>query len=118
VPPSAPAAPPAPAPPPLTGKQRRFLRALAHPLDPIVQIGVKGLGEAVLAQLDVALRDHELVKVKVGRECPDDKPAVIAGIERSLRANVVQSIGRILVVFRKRDEDSRIDLPPARSSED
>jgi RNA-binding protein len=108
---------PVPNPPPLTGKQRRHLRALAHPLDPVVQIGQKGLSEPVQAQLDRALLDHELIKVKVGRECPEDKSALVSGIERSLRAHVVQSIGRVLVLFRPRDKDSRIELPrPGRSS--
>ena len=55
---------------PLTGKQRQHLRALAHHLEPVVQIGHEGPTEAVLAQINEALEAHELIKVKIGGECP------------------------------------------------
>jgi RNA-binding protein len=94
----------------LTGKQRRFLRALAHPLNPVVQIGKSGLTDAVGSKLDEVLEVHELIKVKLLRECPLDLDAVSEAIERTARAAVAQVIGRTLVVYRARAKKPRIDL--------
>ncbi len=52
---------------PLTGKQKHVLRSLAHGLSPVVQLGVQGLTDAVLTQIDAALERHELIKVKLAR---------------------------------------------------
>ena len=52
---------------------RRQLRAAGHHLSPVVQVGKEGVTEAVLRQLDRALLDHELVKVKMGTETPEDR---------------------------------------------
>ena len=54
----------------LTGKQRRALRALGHHLEPVVQVGHAGITDGVVAALEQALWDHELVKVKLGSEAP------------------------------------------------
>lgn len=94
----------------LTGKQRRFLRALAHPLNPVLQIGKSGLTGAVGAKLEEVLEVHELIKVKLLRECPLDVDDVSSTIERTSRAAVAQVIGRTLVVYRARAKKPRIDL--------
>jgi RNA-binding protein len=94
----------------LTGKQRRFLRALAHALDPLVRIGRSGLTDAVRAKLDEVLEIHELIKVKLGRECPLDVESAPLEVERATGAAVAQVIGRTLVVYRPRTEQPRIDL--------
>ena len=99
---------------PLTGKQRRFLRALAHHLHPVVQIGRGGWAEPIAKELDRALLDHELVKVKVGREAPLKADDVVAELEAATGASVVQIIGRTLVVFRPHPEKPRIMLPSRR----
>jgi len=97
----------------LTGKQRRFLRALAHPLKPVVQIGHAGLTASVLSAIDLALCDHELVKVKLGGESDLSPPDLIEAIERETRSAVAQVIGRVLVVYRPREKEPRIELPTA-----
>src|SRR5204863_6669397 len=80
-------------PQPLTGKQKSHLRALAHPLKPVVQLGHQGLTEGVLAALDVALERHELIKLKVSSEA-ELKPADIAPqIEKATRSQGAQLIG-------------------------
>jgi RNA-binding protein len=95
----------------LTGKQRQHLRALAHHLDPVVQIGQRGVTEAVLRQLDDALETHELIKVKVGKESPDEGPTAAAAIQAGTQASVVQILGRTMVVYRAREKDPKIQLP-------
>jgi RNA-binding protein len=100
-------------PPPLTGKQRSFLRALAHPLKPVVQIGHGGLTDAVLAAIDGALSTHELIKVRItGKE--DASAAELAlEVEAGTRASVAQVIGKTLVLYRARKKDPVIVLPKA-----
>lgn len=100
-------------PAPLTGKQRSFLRALAHPLKPVVQIGHGGLTDAVLAAIDGALATHELIKIRItGKE--DASAAELAlEIEAGTRSSVAQVIGKTLVVYRARKKDPVIVLPKA-----
>jgi RNA-binding protein len=95
----------------LTGKQRLFLRGLAHHRDPIVQIGHRGLTEAVLRQLDGALETHELVKLRLSKECTENREGLGPRIEDATRSTLVQHIGRIWVFFRARKKDPTIVLP-------
>lgn len=96
-----------------TGKQRRHLRALAHPLKPVVQLGNRGLVESVLEQIETQLHHHELIKIKWSDECPVGADEVKKSIQRSLRGEIVQSIGRTLVIYRPRPKDPTIKLPAA-----
>jgi RNA-binding protein len=102
-------------PPQLSGNQRRFLRALAHPLDPVLQIGHQGTTPAVLAQLDEALVAHELVKVRLGRECPDSVADAASAMEAGSGAAVVQTIGRTVVVYRPHPKRPTLVLPSPRA---
>lgn len=93
--------------PPLTGAQRKRLRGLAHGLDPIVQLGRQGLTEPVLAQIDAALGDHELIKVRLTSD-RGEKAAQVAGIEARLRASCAGTIGHVAIFFRPAaDPDAR-----------
>jgi RNA-binding protein len=93
----------------LTSKQRAHLRALAHALAPVVQIGRQGTTEAVVAQVDEALVAHELIKVRLGRECPDSPEEAGLALERATGAEIVQVIGRTLVVYRAREESLGVE---------
>ncbi|MCA9626203.1 MAG: ribosome assembly RNA-binding protein YhbY [Myxococcales bacterium] len=95
----------------LTGKQRSYLRALAHDLKPVVQIGVAGVSDGVIKQIDEALETHELVKVKLAKEAPVDTVSASEPLEQRLMANVAQRIGRTLVLYRPRREEPSIRLP-------
>jgi RNA-binding protein len=88
----------------LTPTQRRALRARAHPLHPIVMIGEAGLTAAVLKEVDIALKSHELIKIRVLGDDRDRRASVIGEICAALDAAPVQQIGKILVVFRPRPE--------------
>jgi len=102
-------------PAPLTGKQRNFLRALAHPLKPVVQIGHGGLTAAVLAAIDSALVTHELIKVRITGQEDADATDLVLEIEAGTRSTVAQVIGKTLVVYRARKKDPAIILPKDRA---
>ena len=70
----------------MTGKERRHLRALAHRLSPVVIIGQRGLSDAVVRQVDGALTDHELIKVRLGSECPVGRDEVAGSAGAAHRA--------------------------------
>lgn len=94
----------------LTGKQKTYLRGLAHELKPVVQIGVAGLTDNVALQIDGALEIHELIKVKVAKEAPIDADSVGAPLE-GMGVAVAQRIGRTVVLYRARRKDPTIRLP-------
>ncbi len=95
----------------LTGAQRRHLRALAHSLKPIVQVGKQGLTSEIFSQIDRALDTHELIKVKVSKESPVDMKAAVGAIETEAFGHVAQTIGKTFVVYRQRKKDPTIALP-------
>ena len=99
------------APPPLTGKQRRHLRALGHHLEPVVQIGKQGLTDGIIASIDQALGQHELVKVRVGTECPDDRHEMADKLGPALKAQVAQVLGRTMLLYRRHPSEAKIQLP-------
>ncbi|MFO7180550.1 MAG: ribosome assembly RNA-binding protein YhbY [Pseudomonadota bacterium] len=105
---------------PLTGKQRRYLRALAHGQKPVVQIGKSGLRPSVFDAIEQALVAHELIKIKVARDAEETPEEVARAIEEQTGAHVAQIVGRVLVVYRRRDRDPKIVLPRAgeRASDD
>jgi RNA-binding protein len=95
----------------LTGKQRSYLRALAHPLKPVVQIGHGGLTDAVLAAIDGALQTHELIKVRVTGTDEASASDLALEVEKRTRSSVAQVIGKTLIVYRGRKKDPVIVLP-------
>jgi RNA-binding protein len=95
----------------LSGKQRRFLRALAHPLKPVIQIGRSGLTDGVMMAVESALESHELIKIRVSGEVEFSVHELVPELERRTLANVAQVIGKTLIVYRAREKDSKITLP-------
>jgi RNA-binding protein len=99
----------------LTGRDRRHLRSLAHALDPVVQIGAAGVTAGVLAALDRALCDHELVKVRITRE-RDERREIADALASETRSALAGLVGHIAVLYRPAPEPERrrIALPSAR----
>lgn len=95
----------------LTGKQRRHLRALGHHLDPLVQLGKNGLTPGAMRTVDEALGHHELVKVKLLTECPEDRDDVAARMGADLKAHVAQIVGRTVLLYRRHPKKPVIKLP-------
>ncbi|HEX7623081.1 MAG TPA: ribosome assembly RNA-binding protein YhbY, partial [Anaeromyxobacteraceae bacterium] len=88
---------------------RRKLRGMGHHLSAIVQVGKEGVTDAVLRQLDQALRDHELVKVKVGAESPEDRFEAAERLSTGAEAQLAQILGRTLLVYRKHPQRPRYE---------
>src|SRR6187549_2964545 len=86
--------------PPLTPALRRSLRARAHALDPVVSIGHAGLTPAVMREVDVALKAHELVKIRVHSDDRDERESHLAAICEALDCAPVQHLGKLLIVWR------------------
>jgi RNA-binding protein len=95
----------------LTGKQRRHLRALAHALHPLVQVGKGGLDEGLVAAVDRALADHELGKVKVGENSAAGKDEVAGELAAKTKSEVAQIIGNIVLLYRPDPDEPVIALP-------
>ncbi|MEJ1096635.1 MULTISPECIES: ribosome assembly RNA-binding protein YhbY [unclassified Pseudoxanthomonas] len=95
----------------LTSAQTRFLRGHAHDLKALLQIGGKGLTPSFVAELDLALEHHELVKVKVAAEDRETRDAVIAELTGQTGAALVQRIGHTAVLYRPSKDHRHIVLP-------
>ncbi|EJK2115851.1 RNA-binding protein [Vibrio navarrensis] len=94
----------------LSTKQKQHLKGLAHSLKPVVLMGANGLTEAVLAEIEIALNFHELIKVKIASEERETKLLIVDAIVRETGAEKVQVIGKTLVLFRQ-SEQRKIELP-------
>ena len=96
----------------LNSKQRAHLRALAHHLKPVVQIGKEGITDAAVRSAEEAFNTRELVKVKVQEAAPS--PARDAGEELASRldqATLVAAIGRTVILYRPDPKKPEIQLP-------
>jgi RNA-binding protein len=89
---------------PLQNHQRRALKQRAHHLKPVVLLGAAGLTEAVLAEIELALDHHELIKVRVNGGDRDMRDAQVATIVEETGATLVQRIGNIAVLYRTNPE--------------
>jgi len=97
--------------PVLDGRQRRHLRALAHHLKPIVQVGGQGFTPGVAEALDQALTRHELVKVRVGGDDDVSVENLAEELTRATGSALAQSIGKTLLFYRPHPEKPKIKLP-------
>jgi len=94
----------------LTQKQIKFLKGVAHHRKPVVTVGNNGVTAAVLKEIGVALKAHELIKIKLPAGEKPDRAAMIENICSETHAKPVQHIGRIAVVYR-RNSKPKIQLP-------
>lgn len=93
----------------LNNAQRRFLRGLGHQLNPIVQVGQRDISENLIANVEAGLKAHELIKVKVHDGDRLDETAERLCEETG--AEVVQKIGKVLLLWRRNKEEPKITLP-------
>jgi RNA-binding protein len=95
----------------LTAAQTRFLRGQAHDLKALLQVGGKGISEALVAEVDGALEHHELIKVKIAGSEREARDAMIAELARRAGAALVQRIGHTAIRYRASKDHRRIVLP-------
>lgn len=93
-------------PPVLTSRDRTRLKARAHHLKPVVRIGQAGLSDAFLAEVNRALADHELIKVRLDSDDREARDGVAAEICTRADAALVQALGKTLVLWRPRPDES------------
>ena len=95
----------------LTGKQRRYLRGLAHNLKPIVHVGKDSVSDTLIAAVDQALLDHELIKVKIGENAEGDRHEIAEKIGQGTLSEVAQVLGKTIILYRPHPDNPTIDLP-------
>lgn len=95
----------------LTSKQRQYLRGLAHHLNPVVLVGDAGVSEAVVEKTKAELEVHELIKVRFLDTGENEARTAGAPLAEATGAALVQVIGRMAVLYRRRKKDPEIKLP-------
>ena len=95
----------------LTGKQRQFLKGLAHPLSPLVRLGKGGLTDAVINETSKSLHSHELIKVRIDVDESAERKALAEKLAAATDAHLAGTIGKIAILYRQRDEEPEIELP-------
>lgn len=95
----------------ITSRQARYLRGLAHHLNPVVQIGSARVTDPVIEKVDAELDNHELIKVRVQSAERHELDEAAKKLCESTRADLVQTIGHVLVLYRRRKEKPAIVLP-------
>ncbi|RSK27922.1 ribosome assembly RNA-binding protein YhbY [Bacillus sp. HMF5848] len=95
----------------LTGKQKRYLRAEAHHLTPIFQVGKGGVSENMIKQISDALEARELLKVSVLQNCEEDRDEVAQSLSEGAEAELVQVIGNTIVLYKESRENKKLNLP-------
>lgn len=80
---------------------KKQLKSQAHHLSPVVLMGAKGLTDALIAECDLALTTHELIKIKIVSADKQEKTAMVAALCQATQAELIQTIGHIAVLYRK-----------------
>jgi RNA-binding protein len=93
----------------LTSGQRKHLKSLAHPLKPVVQVGQSGVTEGLVAAVNQALLDHELIKVRLHR--PENKRHMAEELTAKTGAHLAGLIGHTVILYRQHPEKPKIRLP-------
>ncbi len=91
----------------LDTKERQILRARAHALKPVVMIGAHGVTDGVVAELEVALNAHELIKVRLPSVPHDQRDAMTQTLAETGHADIIGRVGRMLILYRPRPESAR-----------
>lgn len=94
----------------LTSRQVKQLKAEAHHLNPIFQVGKNGVNENFVEQINDVLEKRELIKISVLQNCLEDKDNIAAQISEATNSHVVTIIGKTIVLYKMSEENKKIDL--------
>jgi RNA-binding protein len=92
---------------PLTQEQKKQYKSIGHDLKPVLIVAGNGLTEGVLAELERALSDHELIKIKINLNEREERAEVIAELCKAGRAELVQTIGKMALIYRKNPQPNK-----------
>lgn len=95
----------------MTSKQRAYLKGLAMKMNPIFQIGKSSVTPELTSAIDEALEARELIKLSVLKNCFDDPREIASLIAERTRSEVVQVIGKKIVLYRESKDKKQIELP-------
>ena len=95
----------------LNSRQRAYLRGLSNKIDSIFQIGKGGVSPEVISAIDEALEKRELIKCNDLNNCMEDMKFIASAISERTKADVVQMIGKKIILYRKSEENQSIVLP-------
>ena len=96
----------------MTTKQRAYLKGLAMTMDPIFQVGKGSISPSLITAIDEALAARELIKISVLKNCADDPQEIAEMLSERTRSQVVQVIGKKIVLYREgKEEKKKIILP-------
>ena len=95
----------------LTGKQKSYLKGLSHNMQPIIQIGKNGVNEMLVKKIEDALEARELMKISVLQNCLEEPKTMAIDIADVLEAEVVQVIGRTIILYKQSRKKKQIVLP-------
>ncbi len=101
----------------LTGKQTRYLRGMGHSLEPKVIVGREGISDNLLQSANDALSAHELIKIKLGQNCPLNKNDAAKQLAGQTGASLVQLIGKTILLYLanpKLKKKEKIRIPSAK----
>ena len=100
----------------MTSKQRSYLKGLAMTIDPIFQLGKSSLTPENTKAIEEALNARELIKTNVLQNCADDPNEMAQILAERTRSQVVQVIGKKIVLYKESKDNKRIELPPAKKA--
>jgi len=94
----------------ITGKQRSYLKSLAHDFKPVINIGKNSLTEEVIEAIDEALEKRELIKIKILNNNLDDNDQIVDEVVEKLNCEFVSHIGNIFTIYRESKNNKKINL--------
>ena len=94
----------------LTARQRATLKARAHALEPVVQVGANGASDTVITEVDRSLTAHALIKVRLAGADREAREALTATLCDRTGAVAVQNVGRVVVLWRPRPDDEPLEV--------
>jgi len=94
----------------LSNNQKKYLRGIAHGLNPMIMIGSSGVTESLMAELESTLEHHEILKIKIAVGDREERQEMIQNIIAETGALLVQAVGKVCVIYRQ-NEDTELPLP-------
>jgi RNA-binding protein len=99
--------------PGLSSSHKKYLKGLAHDLSPVVRVGRAALSVGVIAETEKALESHELIKIRIDLDGGAERRELAKELADRTSSDLVSTIGKVAILYRRRSEDPTIKLPAA-----